>query len=151
LKWGFESENPFFFIAGSSTEPTILVPSLEFIIESGEHGDPMKVSDITVRPEHPFDERYFVWCAYREAWLGRGRSIRTLDWKLNIYANGDGELYNLRTDSDELFNLFNHSSDISIQTSLEHKLLTWMIQHQDPLPENTTVNISYKKYMKHSS
>jgi len=120
------------------------------IIESGEQGEPMKESDITVRPEHPFDERYFVWCAYREAWLGRGKSIRTHDWKLNVYTNGDGELYDLQRDPDELHNLFHESEYESIRTALERQLLVWVMEHQDRLPENTTVNISYSKYMQKS-
>lgn len=113
------------------------------VMESGEDGEPLRVSDITVRPEHPFDDRYFVWCAYREAWIGKGKSIRTLEWKLNIYANGEGELYDLAADPDELHNRFNDPALAGIRSELERKLLHWSMAKEDPLPLNTTVKLNY--------
>ncbi|WP_168121359.1 sulfatase-like hydrolase/transferase [Paenibacillus sp. HB172176] len=113
------------------------------VIESGEEGEPMRVSDITVRPEHPFDDRYFVWCAYRDAWVGRGRSIRTPEWKLNVYANGEGELYDLAGDPDELRNRFDDPACSDIRSSLERKLLHWMLEKEDRLPLNETVKLNY--------
>lgn len=119
------------------------VPREFVVIESGEAGEPMKVSDITIRPEHPYDERCFVWCAYREAWTGRGRSIRTPDWKLNVYENGDGELYDLRNDPGELRNRYEDPSCEDRRIELERKLLNWSMRKEDPLPENATVQLHY--------
>ena len=113
-------------------------------MESGEEGEPPKLSDISGRPEHPFDERYFVWCAYRDAWLGKGKSIRTRDWKLNVYANGEGELYDLGNDPHELTNRFGDPAYASVVHELERKLLLWSIAKEDRLPMNTTVKLTYE-------
>jgi arylsulfatase len=115
----------------------------EFIvIESGEHGEPVKVSDITLRPQHPFDERYFVWCAYLDAWIGKGKAIRTNEWKLCVYANGEGELYDLRQDPHELHNRIDDPACLKIRTTLERKLLQWTMNKEDQLPLNNTIKIS---------
>ncbi|TDQ37390.1 sulfatase family protein [Aureibacillus halotolerans] len=114
------------------------------VIESGEEGEPMTLSEITDRPKDPFDESCFVWCAHREAWLGKGKSIRTHDWKLNIYTNGDGELYDLQNDPDELVNLFGKPEHESITVELERKLLRWSMQQEDSLPENKTAKLQYR-------
>ncbi|WP_176835490.1 MULTISPECIES: sulfatase [unclassified Paenibacillus] len=126
------------FLRGEAYTPRDYV-----VIESGEEGVPLRVSDVTVRPEHPFDDRYFVWCAYREAWVGKGKSIRTLAWKLNIYANGEGELYDLVNDRDELHNRFDDPASAGIRAELERKLLYWTMEKEDRLPLNTTVKLSY--------
>ncbi|MFZ4453938.1 sulfatase-like hydrolase/transferase [Salibacterium aidingense] len=120
--------------------------SREFVvIEGGEDGEPMSEAEITVRPDTPFDDRYFVWCAYREAFLGKGKSIRTHDWKLNIYVNGEGELYDLLHDPHELQNLYGLSEFEPISAELKHKLLLWSFEHEDKIPPNHTVNISYRE------
>ena len=55
------------------------------VIESGETGEPMKVSDITVKPKDPLDGSHHVWCAYQEAWTGKGvLAFRKDDWKLRF-------------------------------------------------------------------
>jgi arylsulfatase A-like enzyme len=120
------------------------VPREYVVMESGEEGEPPKLSDMTGRPEHPFDERYFVWCAYRNAWLGKGKSIRTHDWKLNVYANGDGELYDLKSDRHELTNRFGDPAYDPIVRGLERKLLLWSMAKEDRLPLNTTVTLNYE-------
>lgn len=115
------------------------------VIESGEAGDPMQLSEMSARPSNPFDESCFVWCAYREAWMGKGKSIRTHDWKLNMYTNGDGELYDLRHDPDELVNLFGIQEYEAISVDLERKLLRWCMEKEDATPENNTVKFQYRK------
>ena len=134
-------------VQGKSLAPYLrgepFVPREFVVIESGEDGDPIRLSDITVRPEHPFDERYFVWCAYREAWIGKGKCIRTPEWKLNVYANGEGELYDLRRDPHELRNLYDAPEHASVQRDLERKLLLWSLSKDDRLPENRTVKHHY--------
>ncbi|UQZ81131.1 Arylsulfatase [Paenibacillus konkukensis] len=118
------------------------IPREFVVIESGEHGTPVKVSDITLRPEHPLDERYFVWCAYADAWIGKGKAIRTNDWKLCVYANGEGELYDLKQDPHELRNRFDDPACAGVRTDLERKLLQWTMDKEDRLPLNHTVKIS---------
>jgi len=124
------------------------VPREYVVMESGEEGESPKLADMTGRPEHPFDERYFVWCAYRDAWLGKGKSIRTRDWKLNIYANGEGELYDMKSDPHELTNLFGDPAYDPIVHRLERKLLLWSMAKEDRLPMNTTVTLNYEDKMK---
>ncbi|ACT00370.1 sulfatase [Paenibacillus sp. JDR-2] len=119
-----------------------VTPREYVVMESGEHGDPVKVSDITLRPEHPLDERYFVWCAYSDAWIGKGKAIRTKEWKLCIYANGEGELYDLKADPHELHNRFPDPAFASVRIELERKLLQWSMEKEDRLPINNTVKIS---------
>lgn len=128
------------FLLGEDYEPRKYV-----VIESGEDGEPLKLSEITKRPEHPFDESCFVWCAWREAWLGKGKSIRTHDWKLNLYTNGEGELYDLRNDPHELNNLFDSKKHEQIIIELERKLLRWSIDKEDKAPENRTVGLNYRE------
>jgi arylsulfatase A-like enzyme len=121
------------------------VPREYVAMESGEEGEPMKLSDITVRPEHPFDERYFVWCAYRDAWMGKGKSVRTRDWKLNVYANGEGELYDMGSDPHELNNLYGNPAYGEVRSELERKMLLWTMAKEDRLPLNRTVKLNYRR------
>lgn len=114
------------------------------VIESGESGEPLHLSEITVRPESPYDENCFPWCAWREAWLGKGKCIRTHNWKLSVYANGEGELYDLDNDPDELNNLFGDNEYKNIVQDLEYKLLLWTMENEDKIPENTTVGLNYR-------
>lgn len=132
---------------GRSVAPFLLgnlsyTPRPYVVMESGEQGEPPSEADIVLRPEHPFDERYFVWCAYRDAWLGKGKAIRTAEWKLCVYANGEGELYDLRQDPHELHNRFDDPACAYVRIELERKLMRWMMDKEDPLPQNTTVKLS---------
>ncbi|MBD2870309.1 sulfatase family protein [Paenibacillus arenilitoris] len=120
------------------------------VIESGEAGEPIGLSEISARPEHPYDESCFVWCAWREAWLGKGKSIRTLEWKLNLYENGEGELYDLAGDPDELVNLYGDARYQDVIASLERKLLQWFMRKEDASPANSTVNLNYREKYKTS-
>jgi arylsulfatase A-like enzyme len=131
------------FLQGRDETAGAFKPRDYVVIESGEEGEPMRVSDITVRPEHPFDERYFVWCAYRDAWMGKGKCIRTHDWKLAVYANGDGELYDLRNDPEELRNVYEDNSFDAVRSELERKLLVWSMSKEDRIPLNKTVKLQY--------
>jgi len=135
-----------FGVQGHSLAPLLLnqdyTPKEFVVIESGEAGNPPKVSDIKRRPSGPWDDSCFVWCAYREAWLGRGKSIRTRRWKLNVYTNGEGELYDMEEDPDELHNLFDDPEHLPITHKLRADLLDWCIRMADRTPENTTVRLT---------
>jgi arylsulfatase A-like enzyme len=120
------------------------VPRPFAVIESGEQGEPMTLAEITARPQDPYDESCFVWCAWREAWLGRGRCIRTKDWKLSVYANGESELYDMKNDPDELHNLTDRPEYDKIARQLRDQLLLWTIGTLDPIPRNTTVGLNYR-------
>ncbi|GIN56432.1 sulfatase [Lederbergia ruris] len=135
-------------VQGKSFTPYLLdqtyIPREFVVIESGESGEPIRLSEITVRPETPFDERYFVWCAYREAFIGKGKCIRTHNWKLNVYTNGDGELYDLQNDPYELNNLYGDPKYKAIMIDFERKLLRWCMKNEDTLPINKTVKLNYR-------
>jgi arylsulfatase len=93
-------------------------------IESGSPGDPPTLEEIgDARPEGPWDETYFTWCANPRAWAGPGKCIRTHQWKLNLYENGDGELYDLSADPDELINRYGDSDLAIIAADLKEKLV----------------------------
>ena len=142
IPYGVQGKSHASYLLGSTSEAKDFA-----VIESGEDGTPLKVSDITVRPETPFDDRYFVWCAYREAWFGRGKSIRTRKWKLNIYANGDGELYNMQDDPNELVNLYGRAEYADVVAQLTYKLLIWCINTEDRIPDNSTMGLNYQQYL----
>ena len=112
------------------------------VIESGESGDPPTVDDVDFRPSDPWDERYFVWCAYREAFMGRGKAIRTRQWKLATYENGEGELYDMQNDPDELVNLYRSPEHRDTVKDLEGKLFRWTMANQDRIPANRTVPLT---------
>lgn len=119
----------------------------EFIvIESGEAGEPPKLSDILDAEGKPVDKgTSFAWCAFREAWLGRGKCLRDDRWKLAVYANGEGELYDLDNDPDEVNNLCGAESHREVEQTLKEKLLHWCIENTDNLPENDTVGLSINR------
>ncbi len=65
---------------------------------------------------------------------GTSRMIRKDDWKLVLDNYGNGELYNLKTDSSETDNLFGQKKHTAVQTELLTNLLAWELRLQDPLP-----------------
>lgn len=70
--------------------------------------------------------------------FGPGAMIRTREWKLNLYAQDVGELYNLEDDPHEMRNLYNHVEHGRIQNSLQQLLVQRMLcsgQSPDDLPE----------------
>jgi arylsulfatase len=98
-------------------------PAEYVVIESGSPGDPPTLAEIgDARPEGPWDESYFVWCANPRAWAGPGQCIRTDRWKLAVYANGDGELYDMRSDPAELDNRYTDPTLADTLAELKSKL-----------------------------
>ena len=57
--------------------------------------------------------------------------VRTMEWKLCQYVNGEGELYNVRKDPNEINNLYGHSRYIKIQLEMTQLLATTMMENQD--------------------
>lgn len=53
----------------------------------------------------------------------RGRTVRTLDWRLTQYINGDIELYHLPSDPSEYYNVFDHPQNGEVIKSLKKLLV----------------------------
>lgn len=60
---------------------------------------------------------------------GRIRMWRERDWKLVVDASGRGELYDLRTDPDELDNRIDDPRAASVRQRLERSLAAWARRH----------------------
>lgn len=65
------------------------------------------------------------------AMRGRMAMVRTLDWKLVRYRNGEGELYELRHDPNELINRYEDPEDAAIRIELTGTLVNFLL---DTLP-----------------
>lgn len=65
------------------------------------------------------------------AMRGRMAMVRTLNWKLVHYRNGEGELYDLRHDPDELINRYEDPGDAAIRADLTESLVNFLL---DTLP-----------------
>ncbi|MDE2867753.1 MAG: DUF4976 domain-containing protein, partial [Chloroflexota bacterium] len=63
------------------------------------------------------------------------KSIRTLDWKLNLYLNDRSELYHLATDPHELTNLIDHPNHQATRHHLGERILHWLRDTDDPLTD----------------
>ncbi|MBT5059445.1 MAG: sulfatase-like hydrolase/transferase [Gemmatimonadetes bacterium] len=72
-----------------------------------------------------------------------GEPLRTVisadRWKLNVYTQGPGELYDLTSDPHEIHNLFNSSEHTNRRHDLHHRIRRWQeTVHDDAsLPELT--------------
>ncbi|MEN0054939.1 MAG: sulfatase-like hydrolase/transferase [Mucilaginibacter sp.] len=65
---------------------------------------------------------------------GTLRLLRKGDWKLITDMQGDGQLYDLKTDPVEVNNLYGQKEHAQKQAELMHDLLAWELRMQDPLP-----------------
>jgi arylsulfatase A-like enzyme len=68
--------------------------------------------------------------------LGVGISIRTTGYKLNVYENDKCELYDLKTDSNELNNLYYNEASKAIVSELSNELLKHTLRIRDNIPVN---------------
>jgi arylsulfatase A-like enzyme len=64
----------------------------------------------------------------------RTTMIRTLEYKLVMRTSGDNELYDMKKDSLELYNLYGKKEYESIQMDLERQMLKWYIKTADVVP-----------------
>jgi arylsulfatase A-like enzyme len=106
----------------------------EAYAEVGEAGDPVTWDDLPFLPDSPLDDRWFPWDGFQEAWVGRGKMIRSGSLKYVWYANGDEELYDLASDPDELTNLAATGSHEQTRRELRERLLAWAVATEDDLP-----------------
>lgn len=135
--YGLQGQSLIPFLTGetSSTKDAVF-------IESGEAGDPPRLTDVLDDARNVVDRgTSFAWCAFREAFMGRGRAIRTAQWKLCLYANGEGELYDLMDDPYEVRNRFADPSFATVRAELTEQLALWQMRTDDPVPENPTVKL----------
>ena len=69
--------------------------------------------------------------------FGPGSMLRTADWKLCVYADNLGELYDLSNDPHEKQNLYNYPAYLAIRAELEQRLAQRMLcrgQSPEDLP-----------------
>jgi hypothetical protein len=59
-----------------------------------------------------------------------------------VYENGDGELYDMENDPEEMENLYTMPAQRDTVAELEGKLLRWTVANQDEIPKNRTVILS---------
>lgn len=64
----------------------------------------------------------------------QGCMIRTLEWKLSYYVDGQGELYDLDNDPEELHNLYGRPETAGVQSELMRQLLSARMRADDPRP-----------------
>ncbi|MEX0885121.1 MAG: sulfatase-like hydrolase/transferase [Phycisphaeraceae bacterium] len=84
----------------------------------------------------PPPQREFVVGQYhgKQQWCEPIRMIRTHRHKLNVYAAGDVELYDLHEDPHELRNRASDPASDAIRRELDARLQQWMADNDDPFP-----------------
>ena len=55
------------------------------------------------------------------------KMARTVRWKLNYYASGEGELYDLHNDPDEEENLFRDPERAPVVREMKDRILEWLM------------------------
>jgi arylsulfatase A-like enzyme len=63
--------------------------------------------------------------------VARATMIRTVDWKLVVRSAGKEELYDLRSDPQELHNLIDDPAYAEVQADLRSQLLYWYLDTSD--------------------
>ncbi len=79
-------------------------------------------------------ERDFVIGQYygKQTWVNPIRTIRTREWKYNLYTDWGEELYNLKEDPEELVNLAASRQYETVRKQLRKQLVDWMEENDDP-------------------
>lgn len=76
------------------------------LAEAGTEGQPSAWGQLADVPEGPLDGGTPPWGARPDAWRGRGVMMRTEEWKYVHYLGSEiDELYDLRSDPNEAYNL----------------------------------------------
>ena len=137
ISWPRRFPNP---VASDSMVSSIdLVPTLA-AMAGIEWSHPLPGKDISLLFDHPKETvRAEVFAEYygKQHWVNPIRTIRTADWKYNLYVAPGREvaeeLYHLRPDPGELHNLAGQSSFANPRADLRARLLNWRRQTRDPL------------------
>ncbi|MDA0350089.1 MAG: sulfatase-like hydrolase/transferase [Verrucomicrobia bacterium] len=92
------------------------------------------------------DRDYVIGQYYgKQTWVNPIRTIRTREWKYNIYTEWGEELYHLVEDPEEIVNLANSKKHNDIKQGLKKKLDDWMEAHNDPFYSFTTTKLDRKE------
>ena len=81
-----------------------------------------------------FRERAFAVSQYysKQKWINPIRSIRSADWKYNLYQSHAEELYDLRNDPHERVNRVDDPGYAHMRNSLHDELKQWINRNEDP-------------------
>jgi len=98
--------------------------------------EPQAFEDKVSSPDNPINGIYFDKIEITHDYLNtscRTTMIRTKEWKLNIRSMPEAkqELYNLKEDPQEFFNLIDESKYSDIIKSLKEQLLYWYLRNSD--------------------
>lgn len=93
----------------------------------GSKGDAFTPADVAAMDIDALSTRPHPWMS-EVAMRGRLAMVRTLDWKLVYYQGGEGELYDLRHDPDELVNRYQDANSAATRAELTASLVDFLLQ-----------------------
>ena len=102
--------------------------------ESGCEGMPYVIDEGFVPAKNLSEAWKQVGSLRMDYWANRMKMVRTRRWKLAYYANGEGELYDMKNDPWELTNLYHSPDHREVVEEHKHRLLNWTIETEDTLP-----------------
>jgi arylsulfatase A-like enzyme len=137
ISWPRHFNNP--VVSNSLVSSVDLVPTLA-AMAGIEWPHVLPGKDYSLLFDHPKETmRAAVFAEYygKQHWVNPIRTIRTADWKYNLYVAPDRELaeelYNLRADPGELDNLAGRHAYSAPRADLRARLLNWRRTTHDPL------------------
>jgi arylsulfatase A-like enzyme len=85
----------------------------------------------------PFKQREFIISEYysKQKWVNPIRTIRTQEWKYNLYAHYGAELYDMQADPHEIHNRAEIKEYKKISAELQGRLTEWIHKTEDPFFE----------------
>jgi arylsulfatase A-like enzyme len=126
-------------VSDSMVSSIDLAPTLA-AVAGVEWPQPLPGKDFTLlfdRPKETVRAEVFAEYYGKQHWVNPIRTIRTTDWKYNLYVAPGREvaeeLYDLRIDPGELRNLAGQAAFIGPRADLRARLLNWRRQTRDPL------------------
>ena len=130
---------PHAVVSDSMASSVDLAPTLA-TVAGIEWPSPLPGKDFSLlfdRPRETVRAEVFAEYYGKQHWVNPIRTIRTADWKYNLYVAPGREvaeeLYHLRADPGELHNLAGQSAFASPRADLRSRLLNWRRNTRDPL------------------